>query len=439
MSSMKRMISKPPSRPSRRFSLLPDGPPGKFSRAFLIPAAILVVVLIAWLDYATGPYLSCSILYLIPVAMCAWWGGFPHGILLAIAGSAAWHLVDMLENPAIPQFAALCNGLTRFGTLALVSFLVSRLHAGLLRERRLARSDPLTGAANARTFYEIVTSEAERARRTVRPLTLAYLDVDDFKFLNDQFGHSAGDQALQEIVQIIQRNTRPSDLLARLGGDEFSLLLPEVGPEVAFNLLVRLERLVAEELAGKGWPVSLSIGAITFLLPHEDVDQMIQQVDGMMYGAKRKGKGRVEHTVIQPGAPAEIESRPKVERRATARLLCGRAAYVQRAEGGLRTSVVPGAGEEEVGTVKDISAEGMRLHLGSQLAPDTLVVVEPLAVDTKTLLVRVLYSIAEEGGWSHGCKLATNLSGEELCAWLGSGFQNRVSEKVPEPQPGCLP
>ena len=88
-----------------------------------------------------------------------------------------------------------------FGTLFLIASLISRLHVGLLRERRLARTDSLTGAANARTFYEVAGNETGRASRTSQPLTLAYLDLDNFKKLNDTFGHAAGDQALVQVAE----------------------------------------------------------------------------------------------------------------------------------------------------------------------------------------------------------------------------------------------
>src|SRR5207253_5185332 len=114
-------------------------------------------------DYGTGPYLSFGIFYLIPVAACAWYGGFPHGTLMALAAAVAWNTVDALENPLIPASIGLWNGVSRFATLALASSLVARLHSGILRERLLARTDALTGAANARTFYEAVAAEAGRA------------------------------------------------------------------------------------------------------------------------------------------------------------------------------------------------------------------------------------------------------------------------------------
>ncbi len=116
------------------------------------------------LDRATESRLSFSLLYLLPVTACAWCGGFSDGILLSLGGSVAWHLVDWYENPALPASVRVWNGVIRFGTLALMSSLVSRLRVSIVRERLLARTDPLTGAANGRTFYETAGVEAERAR-----------------------------------------------------------------------------------------------------------------------------------------------------------------------------------------------------------------------------------------------------------------------------------
>jgi diguanylate cyclase (GGDEF)-like protein len=383
---------------------------GVWGRALLLVAALLLVVLIALVDHATGPQLSCSIFYLIPVAACAWWGGFSHGILLALAGSLAWHTVEQLENPTIGPVAALWNGVVRFGTLALVCSLVSRLHAGVLREWTLARTDPLTGAANARTFYEAAVGATEWARRMKQPLTLAYLDLDDFKKLNDRFGHAVGDESLQHLVTTVQQNLRCTDLLARLGGDEFALLLPGQGPEGAAALLTRLQTIVSREMSQRGWPVTLSVGAITFLRPGWDVHRMIQHVDALMYGAKRQGKGRVEHTVVHEQDPPRTNWRGP-EKRANVRVLCQRTARV-RADGQL---------VEGPSVVRDISVAGIGLHLGKAFPTDTVLIVEPLTVGPRTLLARVVRVDNSSDGWLHGCELATHLDAEELGYWLHPG------------------
>jgi diguanylate cyclase (GGDEF)-like protein len=376
-----------------------------------VPAGLILVTLIAILDYATGPDLSVSLFYLIPAAACAWWGGLPHGILVALAGAIAWHVIDSLENPLIPPAILVWNGIVRFGTMALISSLVSRLRAGILREQRLARTDPLTAAANGRTFYEVAAAEAERARRTDRPLTLAYLDLDNFKQLNDRLGHAVGDAALRHVVQAIQPNLRTYDVLARLGGDEFALLLPETDGEGAVTLLARLQSQLAQDMARKGWPVMLSIGAITFLCPSSDVDLMIRRVDAMMYAAKRKGKGRIEHTVLAEAPKAEEKVGGGVERRATARVLCDQAARVRME--GTEEAV------EAFAVVHDISTTGVCVYLDRSFPVGTVLLVEPMQLGAPTLLARVVHAVAEGGKWRHGCELSTRLGVEEICSWSG--------------------
>ncbi len=373
--------------------------------AILAFAGFLVVVLIAVLDLRTESRLSFGLFYLIPVAFCAWWGGFSPGILLALAGAIVWQAVDAVENPLAPVTVAGWNGVVRFGTMVLVSSLVSRLHVGMVRERRLARTDPLTGAANGRTFYEVADVEAERSRRTSRPLTLAYFDLDDFKQLNDRRGHATGDAALQAVVETIYLHLRRNDLLARLGGDEFGLLLPETGPEDAVAVLGRLQGQLIQEMARQGWPLGVSIGAATFLRPLGDVDLMIGRVDELMYHAKRNGKGHIEHTVVQGARP---DGARLVERRAATRVLCNRAARI-RPEGGE---------QEDVATVRDLSPAGVGLHLGERFPAGTLLIVESLTPGPRTLLARVMQSTPEAGGWRHGCELSLRLNAEELHCWL---------------------
>ncbi len=381
-----------------------------------LAAALLFVVLVALLDVGTNSRLSLSLFYLIPVAACAWWDGFAPGVLVSLAGSVAWLAVDCVEDPAAPPAVQLWNVVVRLGTLALISSLVSRVHAGVRRERRLARTDPLTGAANGRTFYEAAQAEAGRASRTSEPLTLAYFDLDHFKSLNDRLGHAAGDEALRCVVATVQVHLRSSDLLARMGGDEFALLLPETGADGALAVLGRLQERFAQEMARRGWPVTLSVGAATFLRPPPDVDLMIRRVDALMYSAKRKGKARVEHALVRDARDRAEEQKQWIERRATARLLCDRTARIR--PDGL------GGDAQEFAAVRDISAGGIGLRLDRQFPVGALLMIEPLSPGPRTLLARVLRTSAEPGGWRHGCELSTHLSPEDLRCWLGEQVES---------------
>ncbi len=392
--------------------------------AFLIAAGCAFVAGVALLDSATGSRFSFGLFYLVPVAACAWWGGFASGVLMALTGAAAWHGVDALRDPPIPLPVLALNGVIRFATLTLVASLVARLHAGIRREYLLARTDPLTGAANGRTFYAAAASEAGRARRAAQPLTLAYFDLDHFKQLNDRLGHAAGDAALCHLVEAVQARIRRGDVLARLGGDEFALLLPGADAAGAASLLARIQEEVGRAMAARGWAVTLSVGAVTFLRPPEDVDQMVRRVDALMYVAKRKGKCRVEHRVAD-GNAASDDGPAGGDRRATARVVGSRAARV-------RAAGEEGAAEE-FATVCDVSALGIGLKLAGRFALGTVLLVEPLAEGAKTLLARVVRVCPEDGGWRHGCELSIRLGDEEILAWAG------VKTATPEAHAGAAP
>jgi diguanylate cyclase (GGDEF)-like protein len=366
---------------------------------------VLLVAAIGFLDYATGPGLSFAIFYLIPIALGAWFGGFAQGILISMACAVSWQAVEAAEGSTASPLIHLWNGTARFGIFVVTSSLLSRLRLSLYLEKKLARSDSLTGAANGRTFYEGVSQSVERALRAGQPLTLAYLDLDNFKWLNDKLGHSAGDEALCDLVRSIHHDIRITDLFARLGGDEFALLLPECDKDDAGLLLERIRTNFTTLMAGKKWPVTISIGAMTFPTPPRDVDAMVRCVDELMYRAKRGGKNRVVHQG-EPGA----EGSKSVERRATARILCDRPARV-RTEGDDDSL-------DEFARVRDISASGLCLRLERQLPEQTLLAIEPLhECGAKTLLVRVMWSVHEEGGWLHECVLPNRLHHDELQLW----------------------
>jgi diguanylate cyclase (GGDEF)-like protein len=153
-------------------------------------------------------------------------------------------------------------------------------------EREVARTDWLTGLPNNRSFLESALREVERSRRTQEPLTVAYIDVDGFKAVNDNFGHAAGDNLLRQIADTLRDGLRVVDLVARLGGDEFAVLLPGADRQQARIALSRLHGQLLEAANAGGWPFSVSIGAVVFDEP-PSVEDMLRQADIAMYGAKR--------------------------------------------------------------------------------------------------------------------------------------------------------
>jgi diguanylate cyclase (GGDEF)-like protein len=169
------------------------------------------------------------------------------------------------------------------------------LNQSLISERQLARVDHLTELWNVRYFYELATIEASRCRRTSCPFTLAYCDVDNFKTVNDTFGHATGDALLRDVGAVIKRELRAYDVHGRLGGDEFAILLPDSNYEQASATLRRIKESLERMMAEKGHSVTFSIGAVTFKTPLESIKEMIRRADDLMYQVKRSGKSAIRH------------------------------------------------------------------------------------------------------------------------------------------------
>lgn len=182
----------------------------------------------------------------------------------------------------------------------------SKLHDLLLREQELSRSDPLTQVANRRAFFEAVEIESRRARRYHRPLSIAYVDVDNFKNFNDTLGHAAGDSLLVTVAYIMQRSVRAGSCVARFGGDEFALMIPDVAATEVELTLHRIRRLLLEEMQSRGWPVTFSIGAAVFSEPPESGDHMVQLADQEMYAVKNRSKNDVSVITVQ----SKVERQP---------------------------------------------------------------------------------------------------------------------------------
>lgn len=270
------------------------------SRWWLALLSIALVGLLGLIDALTSDEVAFSVFYLLPVSIAAWYVGRRPGAWLSAISALTWLVADLsfagspYSHPLIP----LLNTLTRFSFFLLVTVLLSALRRSLDREKTLARMDYLTGAANARAFVDTARLELSRSRRYQHPLTIAYIDVDNFKTVNDQLGHSAGDAVLRMTVTTIRRNLRASDLVARLGGDEFALLLPETGPDAAEVVGRKVQSRLLSEAEAQGWSVTFSIGVLTCLTPPETVEEAIYAADALMYSVKKSRKNMIKFATL---------------------------------------------------------------------------------------------------------------------------------------------
>ncbi len=252
--------------------------------------AIVLDILFGLLDYLTGPDLSLFILYLIPVFLGTWFIGTGTGLLLSSLGALAWSLADRIYGSLIIPY---WNLAVEVGTFFIITYIIAALKQTLETEKQLARIDHLTGAVNRRHFIELAEAEIHRTQRYEHPFSVAFLDVDDFKMINDSGGHHAGDDLLKTVVRTIRNDTRSSDVIARLGGDEFIVLFPETGFATAQAVVEKIKVRLGDAMAAHHWPVTFSLGVMTFHEPPASVDQMIKLVDGLMYEVKKNGKNSV--------------------------------------------------------------------------------------------------------------------------------------------------
>ncbi|MEH8169742.1 diguanylate cyclase [Aeromonas veronii] len=158
--------------------------------------------------------------------------------------------------------------------------------------RLLAETDALTGAASRYRLERALQLECERARRFHQPFTVIAMDVDNFKQINDSYGHNAGDQTLINIVALVRRHIREIDLLARWGGDEFMVLLPNTGREDALVVASKFQALMASEPICPHAPASMSFGLAEYQ-QDEQKESLMVRADRALYQAKQLGKDQI--------------------------------------------------------------------------------------------------------------------------------------------------
>ena len=261
--------------------------------------SLSLLLLLGWVDYLTGDY-SLIIFYLVPVSFVAWFISRSSGVCFSILTLATRYIAERLTVPSLGSSTLhYWNQFIEFLFLLIMVFLFSALKKNLDQEKLLARTDHLTGALNRRSFFDLADHELNRSRRYGKPLTAAYIDLDNFKEINDQLGHHTGDELLIFVVSTIKSNIRSTDVLARFGGDEFILLLPDTNFEAAQSFFTKIQARLMDTMRQRQWPVTYSIGAVTYTAPPESIDELIHRADELMYSVKRSGKDRLLHIVVE--------------------------------------------------------------------------------------------------------------------------------------------
>lgn len=259
-------------------------------------SAIFLGLIVGYLDFVAPPALAFSAFYLIPIVQNTWFVGAGAGFFTAIASAIATYLANPSGKVSgLPPLFSYWNAGEDLIVFATVVYLLSRIKDLADREKKLARTDFTTGVANSRLFFEFADLEIKRASRFKYHFTIAYIDIDNFKKINETLGYRMGDELLKEVAETLKATLRMTDIIARLGGDEFAILLSETGYEPAKIVLNRVHNKLLEAMKFRKWAVTFSIGAATFIQPPNSVEEMIERADNLMYFVKHNGKNMVKH------------------------------------------------------------------------------------------------------------------------------------------------
>jgi diguanylate cyclase (GGDEF)-like protein len=271
---------------------------GRAPRVVVGAAGLAAVVAIWWADRLTPDDFRFGFIYILPVCAVAWWG--PPRAAVACAALAALGLVtnDLTVRPGAAPIAIAWNEFTRIVTMFAIAFLIIYVRAFSERARnysaetfRLAITDPLTGLYNRRYLDDQLVRIHATAARSGRPYALLAMDVDEFKLVNDTYGHSKGDAALVVFADDLRSVVRAGDIAVRTGGDEFVVVLPEATASDAEALAHRVERALTRR--AKPQEIRRVSAGVVEWRPHVGPEDLLAEADQLVYQSKRVGGGTI--------------------------------------------------------------------------------------------------------------------------------------------------
>ena len=262
--------------------------------------SFMMFSIVSSLDYHTDDA-YVVVFYVSPIFIAAWFVGVKAGLLMSFMS----FMSDILANNVFYYESSFFgnhqawDSFVSFLYFLLLGVMFSALRKKYDQVNHLAFRDPLTQALNRRGLEEFLTPLLSSAERHGRIFSVALLDLDDFKQVNDQLGHKAGDRLLCEIVENLQANIRSGDLVSRLGGDEFAIVLPETKDAEALKMMERLRGALGRGLEESGARVTFSAGLVTYETLPEKWDDVMHRVDSLMYRVKSEGKNGILQEVVR--------------------------------------------------------------------------------------------------------------------------------------------
>ncbi len=249
---------------------------------------------VAAIDVFVPNTIPIMVFYLPPVALVCWAINLRTSIMLSLICSVLWILDEAFAPSVVDDGIMYWVSGVHLTFFVVVTTVLSRLRRAHDRAQQEALTDYLTELPNGRAFTGACEREIANHQRSNLPLTIALIDCDSFKNVNDTMGHVEGDRVLRTLSQSMREGLRSCDTLARLGGDEFGLLLPRTTQAEAEIVVRRLQEMADQAMKDNIWPVSLSIGVVSYDVPPATVTIAIRRADERMYATKRAGKNAIQ-------------------------------------------------------------------------------------------------------------------------------------------------
>jgi len=263
----------------------------RLGRTFNTITGVICCLLLGILDLVTPDEYVFSFAYILPISFTTWLAGKRAGILIAIISAAFLSRNHINESLG----AAVWNNLSTLGIFLVIIFMLLSIRGLLAVESSLSRIDPLTGVVNLRAFTELVEYEMLMQQRKRTSSSFAYIDIDNFKMVNDQFGHMKGDELLKAVATCLAQSLRKTDIIARVGGDEFIVFFPGTDQEAVKMVTQKVMKELSELSLSNHWPTTISMGVITCTSGALKIDDVISKADSLMYEVKKAGKNDVRY------------------------------------------------------------------------------------------------------------------------------------------------
>jgi diguanylate cyclase (GGDEF)-like protein len=269
-----------------------------YSSGFVSRWSFILILILISISLISGGIIFFEPFFFIPLVLISWHGSKKEGILSSAFTSSGIALCYKVSDAIFLGYLfTLYSFISHFVAYSLVVFFVTNFRKVHHTETTAADTDYLTGLLNPRGFYTELANELVRSVRYNHIFSLAYMDIDDFKIINDTFGHSAGDKVLIAVAQCLKKRLRDTDKIARLGGDEYAWLLTETGMEGSKKSFIKIKEELESKMKSRGWNVKFSIGIVTFEKCPEDVKEAVKIADDLMYSVKKNKKNNIAYKI----------------------------------------------------------------------------------------------------------------------------------------------